>query len=273
MSDPAVGGAEYDRFLRELASELGIDWRKYRRRQSRRGLLSRLRALGMSELEAYRECLREDPDERERLVQALRVTVTRFLRDPPVWSELTGTVLPALLRGLARGGTLRAWSAGCCGGEEPYTLALLWEGLPRSARAGRELEILATDIDEEVLERAREARYPAAVIRGFPSALREIGFEGKGSRRRLAGRIRERVRFEQSDLLLDPPPGDRALVLCRYLAFTYYRGARLSRAADALLDSLAPGGALVTGAQEPKPPELDARFEPWPGTARVFRVA
>jgi chemotaxis methyl-accepting protein methylase len=268
-----VSGAEYDRFLRALAPELGIDWRKYRRRQSRRGLLARLSALGLGDLDSYRDRLLSDPGEAERLIAALRVTVTRFLRDPEVWSELVEVVLPELLRGLPSKAALRAWSVGCCGGEEPYTLALLWEGLPRSLRAGHGLKILATDLDEAVLSRARAARYPASATRSLPGELREVGFEGEGRRLRVADRIRRRVRLEKADLLVDPPPTGCRLVLCRYLAFTYYRGERLARASAALLASLAPGGALVTGTREPRPPELDSRFEPWPGTTRVFRPA
>jgi chemotaxis methyl-accepting protein methylase len=267
-----VSGAEYDRFLRELAPRVGIEWRKYRRRQSRRGLLSRLKDLGLDDLESYRERLFADPGEAERLVAALRVTVTRFLRDPEVWSELVEIVLPELLAALPAGAPLRAWSAGCCGGEEPYTLSLLWEGLPPGLRAGRELEILATDIDEEVLERARSALFPASAVRRFPGALRETGFEEEGSRLRVAGPVRGRVSFVRSDLLADPPPEGCHLVLCRYLAFTYYRGERLARAAGALLAALDPAGALVTGTREPRPPELEPRFEPWPGASRVYRA-
>jgi chemotaxis methyl-accepting protein methylase len=243
----------------------------YRRRQSRRGFLARLRALGLSDLEGYRERLLSDPAEGERLVTALRVTVTRFLRDPPVWRDLAETVLPALLEGLPAGEPLRAWSAGCCGGEEPYTLALLWEGLPPALREGRELEVLATDLDEEVLARGREARYPARALRAFPPALRRAGLEGEGSLLQISAGVRRRVGFARADLLQDPPPRGRRLVLCRYLAFTYYQGERHRRAVEALLAALEPGGALVLGAKEQLPDALHERLEPWPGVACVLR--
>jgi chemotaxis methyl-accepting protein methylase len=201
----------------------------------------------------------------------MRVTVSRFFRDPEVWRGLTSEVLPGLLESVPPGQRLRAWSAGCCGGEEPYTLAVLWDSLPEPVRRDRELEVLATDVDEAVLERARAARYPPAAISPLPSELRASGFVRDGDRVRPVTAVRARVRFAHADLLAERPPRNRHLVLCRYLAFTYYRGARLERAVERLTRAMAHDGALVTGRKESLQPEGSARLKPWPGAPCAFR--
>lgn len=263
-------GAEHDRFLRRMAPLLDVAWRKYRRRQSRRGLGSRLLARGV-DLESYGEILEDEPEERERLLLAMRVTVSRFFRDPVVWDDLCRIVVPDLLARLDEGEALRVWCAGCACGEEPYSVAILWSRLAESLRAGRALEVLATDVDEQTLERARNGVYPRASIRGVPGPVEEAFELLDGDRVRLREPLRRAVRFARADLLADPPPRGRHLVLCRYLAFTYYLGERLHHAAGALRQSLVDGGALVIGAKERVPEVVRSGLEHWPNARCVLR--
>jgi len=269
-------GAEHDRFLRRMAPILDVAWRKYRRRQSRRGLQSRLAARGV-DLAAYAEILAREAEERERLLLAMRVTVSRFYRDRQVWSGLARAVIPSLLRTFGEDATLRVWSAGCACGEEPYSVAVLWARLPSSVTHGRSLEVLATDVDEAALGRARAGVYPRSSTRLVPPPHDEV-FEpvsaqaDRRDRVRVRGAVRRSVRFARRDLLTDPPPVGRHLVLCRYLPFTYYQGRRLLRAVEILAGALVEGGALVVGAKESVPEAvMDGVFEPWPDAPCVYR--
>lgn len=268
---------DHDRFLCSVSDDLGINWRKYRRRQSRRGLRARLLALGLADdPQRYRELLLEDAQEQERLLRAMRVTVTRFYRDPQVWLDLERWILPQLASRLATDDGLRVWSAGCAGGEEAYTVSMVWSHLPEVVRQGRALELIGTDIDSSSLERARRARYDEAALRCLPQALRRASFvaAGSGSFELLPG-LRS-ARFDAADLLADAVPAGQHLVLCRYLFLTYYRGERLRRTARRLASALVPGGALVVGARESVPEGVcslpDGRdgvldgFERWPST-------
>lgn len=272
MSRATSSATDHDRLLRELAPRLGIDWRKYRRRQSRRGLVRRMEALRIHDLAVYRRRLLDDPGEADLLVASMRITVSRFLRDPGVWRDLMQLVVPGLLARVPAGEALRAWSAGCASGEEPYTLAVLWDGLPQSLRQGKRLEILATDIDPAVLARARAGLFPSPALAPLPASLRRGAFIPEMDGRRVAAAVRERVRFEAADLLHGPAPHDCHLVLCRYLACTYFRGARLRQALATLCAALAPGGALVVGRKETLPPEAEELLEPWPGAGSIYRL-
>ena len=133
-------------FLRGTLPAIGLEWRGFRRvhRQVCKRLGRRLAALGLADLQAYRVYLGADAAEWSRLDELCRISITRFYRDRAVFDALRERLLPALAQRARRGGApaLRAWSAGCAGGEEPYTLALLWHldvaprfRLPRS-RAG-----------------------------------------------------------------------------------------------------------------------------------------
>jgi chemotaxis protein methyltransferase CheR len=267
-----VRQSDFERLLQEVAPRLGIVWQKYRRRQSRRGLRSRLTALGLGDdLEAYRRRLLADVGEQERLVAAMRVTVSRFYRDRRVWRGLDQVVLPQLRASLEPGAPLRAWSVGCACGEEPYTLALLWSATPGLCQRARPLEVLATDIDERVLRRAARGMYDQERLDDLPRSLRAPGWSHSQGQARLGCPIRRQVRFARRDLLHDVVPQDQHLILCRYLVFTYYRGERLARAVRILLSALSPGGALVIGERETPPPELASTLEPWPGAPSVYR--
>ena len=88
---------------------------------------------------------------------------------------------------------------------------------------------------------------------------------------RLGPQAARLVRFLRHDLMVDPVPQNQDLVLCRYLAFTYYRGERRHRAACRLWEGLRPGGALMIGRKEGLTPRDLELFQPWPGTEGVFR--
>lgn len=259
----------YDDFLKEAGALLELDWRKYRRRASRRNLQARLAELKIENYGDYLELLRSDAKEAARLPELLRVTVSRFFRERSCWTELADRVLPQLVGSEASGVGLRAWSCGCCNGEEPYSLAMLmlWR-FPR--KGGRTAEIIATDIDEEVLARAEVGCYESNTLREMPEDLPEHYLVGKGNRSCVSNHVKELVSFKRHELMTDEPPTGMDLVLCRYLAFTYYLGERRHAAALRLWRSLRPGGALMVGRKDILGPGELELFEPWSGTEAVF---
>lgn len=233
------------------------------RRQVCRRIRARVGALGLGDLDAYRARLLADPGEWSHLRALTPVTISRFARDRAVFEALGRVVVPALARAPAAQGRdgLRAWSAGCASGEEAYTLALLWPAM----------DVLATDVHEPVLARARRARYPSSSLRELTSAERERGFAPHGDQHAVRPEVAARVTVARHDLRDAPPPGRFDLVLCRNAAFTYLdtdaQGAVLGRLAVALR----PGGALVTGLHETLPAAAAAGFAPWPGARAAHR--
>lgn len=219
-----------------------------------------MRGLGLPSYEDYSDYLRTYPNEAESLADRMRVTVTRFFRDRRCWDALEKIVLPEMA-GMARG-ELRALSVGCSGGEEPYSLAMLWREVFGPCFTDLKLAVLAVDIDEASLERARAGLYEAGGLKEVDPSLREKWFKKDNGAMRLEQSIRDMVRFELLDATSDSFAGGFDLVLCRYLFFTYYIGARLRRAAERLHAMLKSGGTLMIGLKEDVPPELWDLFTP-----------
>ncbi len=261
----------YDQFLRCVCPPLDLEWRKYRRRTARRRVEARMEELGIGEFPEYARLLQHDPGEARGFADRSRVTLSRFFRERQRWEALGSRVLPELLRHGGEGSSLRAWSAGCCNGEEPYTLAVLWLEVLQPRFPDRSLEVLATDIDPRVLERARDGWYQPRTLREVPHAALVRRFVPERGGWRVRPEVSRLVGFERHNLMEDPPPHAMDLVLCRYLAFTYYRGARRHRAAGHIWKALRSGGALMIGRKEGLGPGDLAFFEPWPEVEGVFR--
>ena len=260
-------------FLQWALPRLRMRWPGFRkvRRQVCRRIERRLRELGLPGLDAYRAYLQANPEEWERLDGLCYVTVSRFYRDRGVFEFLQGAVLPELARqACRRGAALEIWSAGCASGEEPYTLALIWHLALASQFPALALHVLATDVDETVLRRARAAEYPESSLRELPDAWRHAAFVELDGRYRLGRELRSSVTVRRHDLRQSPPSGPFDLVLCRNVAFTYFDLDLQREVADRLAACIRPGGALVFGAHETLP-EGAPGFVPWSASLRVYR--
>jgi chemotaxis protein methyltransferase CheR len=236
-------------FLQWSLPRLGRRWPGYRKvhRQVCRRVRRRITELGLDGFAAYRDRLSADPAEWRVLESLTNITISRFYRDREVFDGLFREVLPAL-------GRPRVWSAGAAGGEEAYTIAVGWR------MAGRPpLEILGTDVDEAMLTRARSGCYSPGSLRDLPDAWRSAFTHDLCLREE----FRAGVRFAHHDVR-EPPPIVADLILCRYLAFTYFDERTQLQVARSLAGALRRGGALVLGTHERVPPAIE-ELEPWPG--------
>jgi chemotaxis protein methyltransferase CheR len=189
-----------------------------------------------------------------------------------VFENLAHGLLPELARAaIGRGRrVLRAWSAGCASGEEPYSLRLVWDLTVAPSLPDAEFHILATDASPALLARARRGVYTRSALRELPPAWASTAFETLDAGYRLREGFRSGVEFCQQDLRVAMPAGPFDLILCRNLAFTYF-GLRLQRAArDGLVRRLVAGGALLVGSHEALPePLIGVRFAGRPGLYRA----
>jgi chemotaxis methyl-accepting protein methylase len=220
--------------------------------------------------DAYLEVLDEEPAELERLHAALTINVTRFFRNPEVWVALAPT-LPALFE---RPGEVRCWSAGCASGEEAHTLAILLaeaaEGLGRPEWLDR-VQIDATDIDRESLERTRAGRYREAALVETPETVVRRWFGTDGDAMVVDAALRARVMVRAHDLTGDPMPVARYdLVTCRNVVI-YFDRAMQERLFTAMHDALRPGGYLVLGKVETLVGEARERLELVDIRERIYR--
>lgn len=270
---PFVGGdfcdEDYAAFRDILLTSRGFDLGMYKDRCIKRRIAARLRSLGFNDPLLYLERLRQDATEVDLLLDALSIHVSQFFRNPATFFTLEHQLLPDLIRRVQASGRneLRLWSAGCAGGEESYSLALLMAEL---APVGITVKILGSDISDGVLEQARQGLFPPSRLTEVPPHLLERYFRGEGRQYRLVEEVRHMVTFFRQDLLA---PGDYPqvdLILCRNVLIYFSREEQeeiLGRFAAAL----SPGGGLVLGRAETLLGSKRRLFHSeWP-TERIYR--
>lgn len=269
-----MGHAECVAFLGWALPQLGLRPEGYRRvgRRACKQIARRVRALGLGDLAAYRVRLASDAAEWAVLDGLVRMPITRFLRDAAVWEVLGAQVLPVLAeRAVARGdGRVSAWSIGCSSGEEPYSLRLVWSFVVGPRFPDVTLDVLATEVEEHLLERAAAGRYPAGSLREVPPPWRERAFVRDGADRILDPAFRTGVRFERRDVRGELPSGPFDLVLCRNVVFTYLDEGWQRRLLAAIRTRLHPGGALVIGRGERVPEDGRDSFRTLPGRPEIL---
>ena len=220
-------------------------------------LAVRLRLLQLNSFLDYWRLVSDQPAERRHLLEAICTHETHFFRELPQLRLLESWVLPRW-RTMARAGErtrqVRVWCAGCSSGEEPFTLAMLLRAaLP--VEEGWSIDILATDLSERVLERARESVYPMEKLEPIPEALRQrFLLRGVGARTgfaRVAEEIRGLVRFDHLNLA-DPSQwtaGPFDLVSCRNVLI-YFRPPDRLGVVERLVRTLDREGLLLVGHSE-----------------------
>jgi chemotaxis methyl-accepting protein methylase len=235
--------------LAQIVRARGLDCEAYKRSCLRRRLAVRMRARGAHTYADYGRVLAADGSEYDRLLDALTINVTKFYRNRETWDALAERYLPE--RWAARRGAVRCWSAGCASGEEPYTLAILLLELARGQgeQTAPHARVDATDLDPVSLERAVAGRYRAPAFEELPPALADR-YCSRGEVREVTPAVRALVRFQQHDLLREPPPkAPYDVVLCRNVVI-YFDRATQDRLFAEFADALAPGGILVLGKVE-----------------------
>ena len=220
-------------------------------------LSRRVRELGLESFGAYFEYATggAHPDERMELLNRICTHETHFFREPRQFEFLERTLIPGWLAEGVAGGRprrIRAWSAGCSSGEEPYSVAMsLLAQLPDDWQ----VEVLATDLSTRILGRARDAVWPIAKAEEIPSDYRRrFMLRGRGEqagRMRAGPEIRNVVRFQSLNLHAEhyPVAAPFDLILCRNVLI-YFDAPSRERVARRLLSLLAPDGFLFLGHAE-----------------------
>jgi len=236
-----------------------LSWRGYRRVRKgvKRRIARHMSDLACSSVGGYLDLLAGDPCRAREAERLLSVSVSRFFRDRDLWETLEDEILPKF-RG--SGEPLRVWSAGCAMGQEAYSIAVIGTILEKRFRAFPAVEILATDIDPSILEKAVDGRFPERVIRTIPERWRRSFFHltEDGMTTTVDESLKEGITWRAHDLLRDPPPEDlQHLVFLRNSLLTYGRPEKIGAAVRTVLQAIRPGGYLVIGRKELPGPFLE----------------
>jgi len=247
----AEAGDELTTILTLLRDRSKHDFSQYKPTTLRRRIERRIGVHGLKSSADYAVYLGDNPLELDLLFQELLIGVTSFFRDPNVWQELCGSVLPDLLRRVGAGAHLRAWVVGCSTGEEAFSLAIAFKEVADRLFADDppRLQIFATDINAEAIAIARRGCFPASVARDVGDDRIARFFSRSGENLLVSKDIRQMVLFAQQDVLLDPPFTRLDILSCRNLMI--YFSASLQRRLIPLFHySLRPGGLLLLGGSE-----------------------
>src|SRR5689334_7603248 len=184
-----------------------------------------------------------------QVVDVMTTSETYFFRDRTPFDHLREAIFP-LLANARRGGRIRLWSAACSTGQEPYSIAMMLDQDPQITQ-GVPVEIVATDISDRCLERARQGLFTQfEVQRGLPIQMLMHHFTQQDDHWRISERLRQQVTFKKQNLI-DPTYslGKFDIVFCRNV-LTYFDGPTKGEVLDRVAQQLNPGGFLVLGAAE-----------------------
>jgi chemotaxis protein methyltransferase CheR len=246
-------------------------FRKVRRQVCKR-LQKRIVELELPDVDSYRQYLLSSAAEWQKLDFLCRITVSRFYRDKTVLHKFQGDVLPTLARAAAAAGDerLRVWSAGCARGEEAYTVTLIWDMALRDDFPKLEIDVIGSDIDDDLLDRARLGCYESSSVKALPEQWLNSGFTKHHTEYCLDARLRNKVKFFSQDIRDKTIEGPFHIIFCRNLAFTYFEHKLQLEVLDSLHTKLVDGGALVIGGHESLPGGF-CGFEPWSKQRAIFR--
>jgi two-component system CheB/CheR fusion protein len=232
-----------------LRQRTSVDFTNYKQATIRRRILRRMALRNLQSPADYLSLLRSEDPEVTALYQDLLIRVTQFFRDPEAFEALKKKVFPAIASGRHDSSPIRVWVAGCATGEEVYSLAIsLLEYLD-----GREealpIKILATDLNEAALEKARAGVYLDNIEIDVSSARLRRFFTRHEGHYQISKSIRELCVFARHDLCSDPPYSRIDLVSCRNVLI--YMDAALQKRVFPLLHyAVSPGGFLFLGSSE-----------------------
>lgn len=249
---------EFDVIRHLVKQKTGISLGLHKRDLVVSRLSRRLRTLGLSSFSQYIEVLRQAGDGGELVQMINRITTnkTDFYREKHHFDYLAGTVLPKLLAAGESSGNrvLRAWSAGCSSGEEPYTIAITLSEF-FAGHPGWDVRLLASDLDTTMLEKASEGIYEASQLEPVPRGLLNKYFDrqgrGEGALHRVKPELRQLITFRKFNLMNETYPLKVAMdfIFCRNVLIYFDTDDKVSILTK-FHRVLKPGGHIFVGHSE-----------------------
>ncbi|OGS17142.1 MAG: hypothetical protein A2219_03355 [Elusimicrobia bacterium RIFOXYA2_FULL_50_26] len=256
----------YDKLKKKIFLDRGFDLDKYGQDYVKRRLNARMMVLNIKrdDWASYLKVIEHNIVEYVPLFDAFSVNVTEFFRDITVWQSLRDTFFPQVIaeRRQYRPASLRIWSAACSSGEEPYTIAIiLKEILPADVT----LSIIATDIDDDALQKAAhgvyyreslknlEKNYPGWFKKYFTMVSQPVDPAGAITNHtekfQIADEIKRMVAFKRHNFLIDRAPSQMDIIFCRNVMI-YLAAPVKDTIMDMFSNALAPHGMFVVGKSE-----------------------
>jgi len=270
----------HDEITDEELSEIGMILNMYRNfnltvykdKCMKRRVAIRMRSTRCRNAAEYCNLLRQNPLELDLLQKTLTIHVSHFFRNPSMFDKLRTEVIPGIFNTCIKNGveTLRVWCLGCAGGEEPFSLAILFREYFSKEIRTIPVIIQGTDIDAQTLQHAQQAEFLEDRLKEVSAELRNRYFRPSGSRFRVSSEVRQMVTFQQADITSTAEYLPSDLVLCRNMLI-YFNRPDQEKILHGIADILPPGGILVLGKSETLVGEVRRCFEAVCPVERIYR--
>lgn len=235
---------DYDYFVTEIFKLTSIDLHAYKQNQMKRRIDALIAKHKIEDYDHYIYALRTDKELLDEFVDYITINVSEFYRNPEQWELIKTTVIPGLLKDFGKS-QLKIWSAACSTGDEPYSLVMaLSEFLPLDS-----IHIIATDINEQVIEKANIGLYSEKSISNVPIHLKNRFFIQNGSFYQISEDVKQCVTFKQHNLLKDAYISNCNLIVCRNVLI-YFTEETKDIIFEKLFHSLTDRGILFIGSTE-----------------------
>ncbi|GAA0125381.1 CheR family methyltransferase [Clostridium senegalense] len=221
--------------------ELQIDLTAYKSNQLHRRIQSLMTRVGVSSIEEYITMLKTDKIQREKFLDYLTINVTEFFRNPEIFDEFKDVIK----NNLNYKSPLKIWSAACSLGAEPYSLAMILDDIS----PGVNHKIIATDIDNNILNKAKKGEYTSLEIKNVPSQLLKKYFKSHDKSYVIDNKLKKMITFKKHDLILENYESNFDIIICRNVVI-YFNQDIKDRIYDKFSRSLKKGGILFVGATE-----------------------
>jgi chemotaxis protein methyltransferase CheR len=257
VQDVALSDADFRKVSELVYEHCGINLHAGKKELVRARLAKRLREGRFRTFGEYIQHVLDDRTGQEfsALVDSLSTNLTKFFRENQHFEYVRTQLLPGIIASKQRSGVsrIRAWSAGCSSGEEPYSIAItLLEGIQGKGRW--DVKVLATDVSTRILEKAKKGLYEKDRIDPIPLPLRNRYLtrrrEGTKEVYEVGPALREHIIFRYLNLMEDwPIKGPLDFIFCRNVMI-YFDKPTQERLVNRFHELLGPGGVLFTGHSE-----------------------
>lgn len=234
---------DYDDFVREFDQLSGIQLGFYKEKQMRRRINTLIERERIDGYQEYFNILKSDEAELASFIDYITINVTEFFRTPEQWSTFEELALKKLVN--KDDAKLKIWCCACSTGEEAYSLAISLLNLTDASR----FHIIATDIDERVLQKAERGCFDERSMSSVSEEIRKLYFQKEENRWIVDSSLKNCITFERLDLLKDEYPKDCDLIVCRNVLIYFTEVAKDHIYTD-FKRSLKTGGYLFTGKTE-----------------------
>ena len=234
----------YEQFKSAVFGLTRIDLNAYKEQQMKRRIDALIAKHGIKGYENYMQVLKTDRTKFEEFVNYLTINVSEFYRDTDQWQIMERTVIPELMDKFGK--SLRIWSAACSTGDEPYSLVMaLSRYIPLYM-----IHVVATDLDKQVIAKARTGLYSEKSIAAVPADLKKKYFTKVGLSYQISNDIKSKVEFREHNLLSnDYQRGYYHMIVCRNVLIYFTEEAK-DTVFRKFYQSLVPGGMLFIGNSE-----------------------